>query len=72
MLDYEVGAYNEHIFKNYGLEPNNTIFMEPNISDTGLPQHKSRKFNEALIELTKVKSYLLPFWGGYTLAAALF
>lgn len=74
MLDYGVGAYNEHIFKNYGLEPNNNILMESTISDTGLhPTQKPLNLMKLLIELTTSENHIVldPFCGsGTTLAAA--
>ena len=74
MLEHEVGAYNEYVFKNYGLEPNNIIFMEPNSSDIGLhPTQKPLNLMKLLIELTTSENHVVldPFCGsGTTLAAA--
>ena len=75
MLENEVGAYNEHVFKTYGLEPNNTITLEPSASDAGLhPTQKPLNLMKLLIELTTSENHIVldPFCGsGTTLAAAL-
>ena len=56
-------------------EPNNSIFMEPNISDTGLhPTQKPLNLMKLLIELTTSENHVVldPFCGsGTTLVAAL-
>jgi len=74
MLEHKVGAYNECVFKNYGAEPNNIIFMEPDISDVGLhPTQKPLKLMKLLIELTTIENHIVfdPFCGsGTTLVAA--
>lgn len=74
MLENEVGAYNEHVFKKYGLEPNNIISLSSTSSDTGLhPTQKPLKLMELLIELTTTENQIVvdPFCGsGTTLAAA--
>ena len=75
MLEHEVGAYNECVFKNYGAEPNNIIFMEANAVDTGLhPTQKPLNLMKLLIELTTCENQIVldPFCGsGTTLAVAL-
>lgn len=75
MLENGVGAYNEQIFKNYGLEPNNAFSITPSLSDTGMhPTQKPLNLMKLLIELTTVENQIVldPFCGsGTTLAAAL-
>lgn len=75
MLENNVGAYNEQVFKKYGLEPNNIISSSALSSDTGLhPTQKPLKLMELLIELTTTENQIVvdPFCGsGTTLAAAL-
>src|SRR5574344_1539929 len=75
MLENEVGAYNEQVFKKYGLKPNNIISISSTSSDTGLhPTQKPLKLMELLIELTTTENQIVvdPFCGsGTTLAAAL-
>ena len=72
--EYETGAYNEQIFKNYFLQPNNIIFMEAESSYTGLhPTQKPLKLMKLLIELTTAQDHVVfdPFCGsGTTLVAA--
>lgn len=74
MLEHNVGAYNEDIFKNYGDKPNNIIFMEASTSDTGLhPTQKPLNLMKLLIELTTIEHHVVldPFCGsGTTLVAA--
>lgn len=74
MKEYEVGAYNEAVLKNYGIEPNNTFIMDASPSDTGLhPTQKPLKLMKLLIELTTSKNHVVfdPFCGsGTTLVAA--
>ena len=74
MKEHEVGAYNEAVLKNYGMEPNNFICMEATLSDTGLhPTQKPLKLMKLLIELTTSKNHVVfdPFCGsGTTLVAA--
>ena len=74
MLENGVGAYNEQVFKRYGLEPNNILSMPSLTSDSGLhPTQKPLKLMELLIELTTTESQIVldPFCGsGTTLAAA--
>jgi len=74
MIEHEVGAYNEFVFKNYGIESNNTILMEAEPSDTGLhPTQKPLKLMKLLIELTTKQGHIVldPFCGsGTTLVAS--
>lgn len=75
MLEYEVGAYNEKVLIDRGIEPNNIISMPALVSDTGLhPTQKPLNLMRLLIELTTIENQLVldPFCGsGTTLAAAL-
>ena len=75
VLQFNLGAYNESILKNYGQEPNNIFFIQSQNSDYGLhPTQKPLKLMELLIELTTIEEQLVcdPFCGsGTTLIAAL-
>ncbi|MDR1748348.1 MAG: site-specific DNA-methyltransferase [Spirochaetaceae bacterium] len=75
VLQFNLGAYNENILKNYGQEPNNIFCIQSQNSDCGLhPTQKPLKLMELLIELTTVEEQIVcdPFCGsGTTLIAAL-
>ncbi len=69
MLENEVGAFNENVFKKYQIEPNNIISMPSLSSDEGLhPTQKPLKLMELLIELatTESQTVLDPFCGSGT------
>jgi site-specific DNA-methyltransferase (adenine-specific) len=75
VLQYDLGAFNENIFKKYGQDPDNVLHIQSQQSDTGLhPTQKPLKLMELLIELTTIENQLVidPFCGsGTTLIAAL-
>lgn len=71
---YGVGAYNEQVFKKYGLDCDNLIHVKSSHSDTGLhPTQKPLELMKILIELTTIENQVVldPFAGsGTTLLAA--
>lgn len=75
VLQYNLGAFNETIFKKYKQEPDNIFHIQSQQSDIGLhPTQKPLRLMELLIELTTVEEQIVldPFCGsGTTLIAAL-
>ncbi|MDR3112682.1 MAG: site-specific DNA-methyltransferase [Elusimicrobiota bacterium] len=74
LLDNNVGAWNENVFKKYGQMPNNLISIAGNKNDTGLhPTQKPLSLMKLLIELTTLPNQIVldPFAGsGTTLVGA--